>query len=104
MDSLAFQLLQAKGQGVLMRRGSQLPDSDEATTRDGNIWTDLPFLVSDMTSYWTNDYVTMSLSQRLNLASFLAKLACIGLNNDRLSGIALIVLEMLWRQGDQLAI
>lgn len=93
MDSLAFQLLQAKGQGVLMRRGSQVTDAEEAITSDGSIWTDLPFLVPDMTSYWIHDYAKMSASQRLNLASFLAKLACIGLNNDRLSGIALIVLR-----------
>jgi hypothetical protein len=90
MDSLAFQLLQTKAQGVLMGRGLQI---EEAITSDGKIWTDLPFLFPDMTSYWINDYAKMSASHRLNLSSSLAKLASVGLNNDRLSGIALILLR-----------
>lgn len=101
MDRLAFQVIQAKEQGVLVR-GTQVTDTQdaatlettlEAITPDGKIWTDLPFLVPDMTAYWVTGYAKMSAEQRLNFAAFLAKLASVGLNDDRLSGIALIVLR-----------
>jgi hypothetical protein len=96
-DRLAFQVIQAKEQGVLTKctPGNDVEEEavpTEAMTSDGRIWTDLPFFVQDMTDYWVRYSAMMTAEQRLNFATFLAKLTSVGLIDDRLSGIALIVL------------
>lgn len=70
-------------------------DRTQATTSDGSrIWTDLPFLVADMTSHWAGDCATMSSAQRLSGAQFLALLAAAGAApDDAMCGIALMVLR-----------
>ena len=90
-DTLAFQVLQAREQGALVRW-----DPDGATTArttDGRIWTDLRFLASDMINFWNHDFATLSAIQRLNFASFLAKFASVSLEENKFSCIALIVLR-----------
>jgi hypothetical protein len=44
-----------------------------------------------MTEYWINDCAEMDLKQRLNTASFLAKLTSTRITNDRLCQIALVL-------------
>ncbi|KAL2126358.1 hypothetical protein VTI74DRAFT_1125 [Chaetomium olivicolor] len=113
LDRLALHVIQAREQGVLARisktsdskgQGSQGGAGDETTTEGerlqavtsdgGRIWTDLPFLVRDMTAHWTNDCAAMSSSQRLSGAQFLALLAAAGAAaDDALCGIALVLLR-----------
>ncbi|RHZ52988.1 DUF3632 domain-containing protein [Aspergillus thermomutatus] len=64
---------------------------DIARTPDGAVWNDLPFLDTDMTDFWVNDCVAMGAKQRLNAASFLAKLASTRVAKDRLCQIALLL-------------
>jgi hypothetical protein len=97
MDRLAFQVVQAQAQGTLSRHCTtsegKRTDREHAFTRDGKIWADLPFFVHDMTSFWIADCASMQPTNRLNLATFLAKLASVGVLDDRLCGIALITLR-----------
>lgn len=92
-DRLALQILQAREQGALTRQNPDHSTTDSASTSDGVIWIDLPYLVSDMTEFWAANYATMSGSQRLNISAFLARLASVGVAGDRLCGIALMVLR-----------
>ena len=92
-DRLAFQIVQAREQGVLLRHDSVERSTEPASTVEGIIWTDLPFLVPDMTGFWIQGCASMSGAQRVNFASFLAKLASVSLANDKLCGIALIVMR-----------
>ncbi|KGO71454.1 Protein of unknown function DUF3632 [Penicillium italicum] len=48
---------------------------DIARITEGTVWNDLPFLVTDMTNHWINNCGPLSGTQRLNFASYLAKLA-----------------------------
>lgn len=92
LDRLIVQILQARELGRLRRTSSAdtgVPAA--ASTSDGVIWADLPFLVPDMTEFWIRDWSTMSSSNLLGFSTFLAKLASIGVCNDRLSGIGLIL-------------
>lgn len=93
LDRLAFQVMQAREQGALSRQSSGPHAIERAVTSGGIIWTDLPFLVSDMTEFWIKDCAVMDAAQRLNFATFLAKLASVGLASDKLCSIALIVLR-----------
>jgi hypothetical protein len=54
----------------------------EATTTEGRIWTDLPFLVSDMSHHWQQDHPALNSQQRLSFAKFLAKLAAASVGRD----------------------
>lgn len=91
-DRLVVQIIQTQQQGALKRRsGIDGNAAVVATTSDGLIWTDLPFFVSDMTRFWTNDWVAMSAANRINFASFVAKLASVGITEDKLCGIALSI-------------
>ncbi|OQE42165.1 hypothetical protein PENCOP_c004G06906 [Penicillium coprophilum] len=64
---------------------------DIARTPDGTVWNDLPFLATDTTECWINSYAEMDSKQRLNAASFLAKLASTRIANDQLCQIALAI-------------
>ncbi|KAB5511573.1 hypothetical protein GE09DRAFT_1047543 [Coniochaeta sp. 2T2.1] len=106
---LALSIIQIREQGVLIRgsephsfKGSPTaPDQyseDETslarTSDSARIWTDLPFLVEDMTAHWTNSHATLSSAQRLSGAQFLSHMAAAGaVEDDALCGIALIVLR-----------
>lgn len=57
--------------------------------RGGTLWTDMPLLVSDITGFWVNEFASLSGVQRLNLASFVAKLVSARVACDRLSVIGL---------------
>ena len=92
-DRLVVQILQAREQGALVRCRLDGNTIDTASTADGVIWTDLPYLVPDMTSFWIKGCGSMSAAQRLNLASFLAKLASISLVHDKLCVLALVILR-----------
>ena len=113
LHRLALSIIQIREQGVLVLESkiagiAANPDTapDEhrrnlegkmsiAEASDGtHIWTNLPFLVDDMTTHWTNHCATLSSAQRLTGAQFLTHLAAAGaVDNDALSGIALIVLR-----------
>lgn len=89
LDRLVVQILQAREVGPL-RRASP---ADTASTSDGVIWADLPFLVPDMTFFWLEDWARMSADNRLGLSTFLAKLASVGVCRDRLCSIGLMLLR-----------
>lgn len=92
-DRLIVQILFARELGVLLRKGENMEIVEEAVTRDGKIYRDLPFLVGDMTDYWIRESGSMSTNQRQNFASFLAKLSAAGVADDKLCGCALIILR-----------
>ncbi|KND92307.1 hypothetical protein TOPH_02913 [Tolypocladium ophioglossoides CBS 100239] len=83
-DRFAFEILRCRGLGRLTRPA-------ESSYTDSFSWEDLPFLVTDMTGFWINHCARMTVTQRLNFAHFLAKLASAGLDNDGLFRIALIL-------------
>ena len=89
MDRLVLQLPRAREQGYLKKQ-NQDGLVITASTSDGIIWADLPFLVTDMTNFWQKDCASMSAAQRLNHATFLAKLASIGIS-DKICGVALLL-------------
>lgn len=90
-DKLVLDVLRTKGRGPLMRPAPSGCGVDIARTPVGALWNDLPFFVTDMTDFWVNDCAKMEVKQRLNFASFLAKLASTRLDKDRLCQIALLV-------------
>jgi hypothetical protein len=89
-DRLALQIVQAREQGLLIQYDKGSDGLAQATTADGNVWTDLPFLVPDMTRYWLEGHTGLSSAQRLSFSKFLAKLASSGVGiDDGLCRIAL---------------
>lgn len=89
LDRLVVQILQAREIGPLQRPADAGGSTTTATTSDGVIWTDLPFLVPDMTWFWLEDWAAMRADNRLAFSTFLAKLASVGVCRDRLSSIGL---------------
>lgn len=89
-DRWVLDVLRVRGRGPLTRHAPSA-GFDIARTADGTVWNDLPFLATDMTEYWINDCAAMDSKQRLNAASFLAKLASTRIANDRLCQIALVL-------------
>ncbi|KAE8313559.1 hypothetical protein BDV41DRAFT_536237 [Aspergillus transmontanensis] len=87
-DRWVLDILRTRGRGPLTRPAPGA-GIDIARTPDGTVWNDLPFLATDMTECWINDCAAMDSKQRLNAASFLAKLASTRIANDRLCQIAL---------------
>ncbi|KAJ5435864.1 Protein of unknown function DUF3632 [Penicillium cf. griseofulvum] len=101
-EGLILDIIRIQGIGPLTRRVRGDYGVDIARTAEGStLWNDLPFLVTDMTNFWNSDFPTMSGAHRLNLATFLAKLASTRVSNDRLCQIALILFRNLFeeRQG-----
>ena len=91
-DRLALQIVHMREQGPLVRDSpGEGAVKAAAATSDGHVWTDLPFLVSDMAQYWVQDHAAMSSPRRLRFAKFLAKLASAGVGRDDglCTGIAL---------------
>ncbi|KAJ5447645.1 Protein of unknown function DUF3632 [Penicillium cf. griseofulvum] len=88
-DRLVLDIVQTRGRGPLTRKAGV--GIDIARTLDGTVWNDMPFLATDMIECWIHDYASMDSKQRLNSASFLAKLASTRIANDRLCQIALVI-------------
>jgi hypothetical protein len=98
LDRLALQIIQSREQGTLAvttNSGNLGIAAAVAVTSEGyRIWTDLPFLVQDMTAHWIHNCAVMSSAERLSGAQFLALLAAAGTAaDDALCGIALVVLR-----------
>ncbi|RDW70542.1 DUF3632 domain-containing protein [Aspergillus mulundensis] len=98
-DSMVLDILRIKGKGPLSRPVRGVLGVDVARTKDGTLWNDLPFFVSDMVDFWINGFVTMSVSQRVNLSTFLAKLASTRICKDRLCQIALFLFRATLENG-----
>ncbi|KAB8231849.1 DUF3632 domain-containing protein [Aspergillus alliaceus] len=90
-DRLVLDVLRIRGRGPLARPVRGLYGIDIARTPVGAIWNDLPYFVDGMTEHWVNECASLDASQRLNFASFLAKLASTRIDKDRLCQIALIL-------------
>lgn len=98
-DRLVRLVLQARELGVLKRMRKTVVDEketevEEAITSDGRMWCDLPFLVGDLKIAWEETMVSgVSTWKRENLAAFIAKLAGLGVCDDKLTGCGLSVMR-----------
>ncbi|KAL4723035.1 hypothetical protein ACLX1H_010276 [Fusarium chlamydosporum] len=95
-DRLVLDIIRIQGLGVLTRPASGCYGIDVARTTDGTLWADLPFLVTDMTKFWVDNCATLPGSERLNFASFLAKLASTRVSKDRMCQVGLILLRSVF--------
>jgi hypothetical protein len=99
-DGLVSQVLQTREMGVLSAKlggrkdkgVGEIPEMDVATTSDGNIWSDLPFLVQEIRVAWTIS-TSFPVVQRHNLSAFIARLAGIGVCNPELCLVAIWILR-----------
>ncbi|KAK5658026.1 hypothetical protein OQA88_2581 [Cercophora sp. LCS_1] len=90
LDRLILEVIRVREHGPLVREDVNDNGLADAATSDGNAWTDLPFLIPDMTGYWLQNHAAMSSAQRLSFSKFLAGLASSGVGrDDGLCGIAL---------------
>ncbi|KGO45079.1 Protein of unknown function DUF3632 [Penicillium expansum] len=89
-DKWILDILRTRGRGPLTRPAPG-GGIDIARTTNGTVWNDLPFLATDMTEFWINNCAEMDSKQRLNAATFLAKLASTRVANDQLCQIALLL-------------
>jgi hypothetical protein len=55
------------------------------------IWSDLPYLVQDVNKVWLEDSLNMSTDHRCNFASWIARLAAVGVCGDAFTGCALVL-------------
>ncbi|USP79916.1 hypothetical protein yc1106_07190 [Curvularia clavata] len=101
-DRLVLDILRIQGLGTLRRASPGLYGTDIARTAEGELWVDLPFLVTDMTAFWVDNCASMSGMHRLNFASFLAKLASTRVSKDRLCQIVLILFRSTFEEGRDL--
>ncbi|KAI8942249.1 hypothetical protein NX059_000330 [Plenodomus lindquistii] len=90
-DRLVLDIVRIQGFGPLTRPVTGNYGIDIARTIDGTVWNDLPFLAKDMTEFWVNNCATLKNAQRLNLASFLAKLASTRVSKDQICQIGLVL-------------
>ncbi|CAE7194696.1 hypothetical protein CFE70_007434 [Pyrenophora teres f. teres 0-1] len=97
-DRLVLDIVRIQGLGPLTRPVSGNYGIDIARTIEGTLWNDLPFLVTDMTGFWTNDCAILSAAQRLNLSSFVAKLASSRVAKDRFCQIALLLFRSTFEE------
>jgi len=101
-DRLVLNIVRTQGLGPLTRPVSGLYGIDIARTVEGTLWNDLPFLATDMTDFWINNCAPLSGTQRLNFASFLAKLASTRVNKDRTCQVALVLFTSTFEVGRDL--
>ncbi|KAJ5794186.1 hypothetical protein N7457_000785 [Penicillium paradoxum] len=101
-DRLVLDILRIQGKGPLTRPVKGVYGIDIARTVEGTLWNDLPFLVTDMTDLWINNGGPMSGTQRLNFASFLAKLASTRVCKDRMCQVALLIFRCLFEERQEL--
>ncbi|KAJ6177665.1 hypothetical protein N7519_008126 [Penicillium mononematosum] len=95
-EGIVLDILRIQGIGPLTRPTRGAYGIDIARTVDGTLWNDLPFLVGDMTNFWINHGASMSGTQRLNFATFLAKLASTRVAKDRLCQVVLLIFRTLF--------
>ncbi|KNG90485.1 hypothetical protein ANOM_001220 [Aspergillus nomiae NRRL 13137] len=89
-DRLANQILHARGMGVLSRRNKASGVEEEASTSDGKIWVDLPFLAQEFQAAWkTAD--KLPARQRHNLSAFIARISAWGICDPELFVCALSI-------------
>jgi hypothetical protein len=100
-DTLVLDILRIQGLGPLTRP-APFQGVDMARTTDGALWTDLPFLVPDMVQYWVEHSGALSSAQRLNFATFLAKLASARVCKDRVSQIGLHIFRYALEEAREL--
>ena len=92
-DRLVAQVLFARSLGTLRRTTTTGTEKEEAITSDGaRIWTDLPYLVTDLREAWLNSS-NLSPAHRHNLAAFTARLTALGICDADLSVCALWLLR-----------
>ncbi|KAK8022658.1 hypothetical protein PG993_013425 [Apiospora rasikravindrae] len=103
-DRLVLDVVRIQGLGPLTRPAAGNYGIDIARTVEGTLWNDLPFLATDMTGFWIESCATVSGAQRLNLASFLAKLASARVGRDRMSQIALVLFRSMFEERRDLCI
>ncbi|OAA34373.1 hypothetical protein BBO_09210 [Beauveria brongniartii RCEF 3172] len=101
-DGLALDIIRIQGLGTLTRPVQGVYGIDVARTVEGTLWGDLPFLVTDMTDFWNTNCASLSGIQRLNLASFLAKLASTRISKDGMCQIALILFRATFEEEREL--
>ncbi|RMZ67215.1 cytochrome P450 [Pyrenophora seminiperda CCB06] len=101
-DGLVLDIVRIQGLGPLTRPVSGNFGIDIARTVEGTLWNDLPFLVTDMTEFWTNECATMSTAHRLNFSSFLAKLASTRVGKDKVCQIALLLFHATFEETREL--
>jgi hypothetical protein len=90
-DRLVAQVQHVREMGNLSRR-NETGEEEIATTSDGNIWSDLPFLVEEVQSAWKASGTLPSV-ERHNLSAFVARLASVGVRDPDLGVVALWVLR-----------
>lgn len=103
-DRLVLDILRIQGLGPLTRPASGNYGIHIARTVEGTLWNDLPYLVTDMTHFWIQNCATMSGAQRLNCATFLAKLASTRVSKDRMCQIALVLFRSTFEEVRELRI
>jgi hypothetical protein len=103
-DRLVNQVLHAREMGVLSWKkieplkageGEEEEHDQEteiATTSNGNIWADLPFLVDEVQAAWKMS-MNFPLVERHNLSAFIARLASVGVCDPELGIVALWILR-----------
>jgi hypothetical protein len=98
-DRLVLDIIRIQGLGPLTRPVSgNYGIVDIARTVEGTLWNDLPFLATDMTDFWITNCATLSRVQRLNFASFLAKLASTRASNHKVCQIALVLFRSTFEE------
>ncbi|KGO54332.1 Protein of unknown function DUF3632 [Penicillium expansum] len=101
-DHLVLDILRIQGMGPLTRPVRGHFGIDIARMTEGTVWNDLPFLVTDMTDFWINNCRPLSGTQRLNFASYLAKLASTRVCKDRMCQVALIIFRCTFEERKEL--
>jgi hypothetical protein len=86
-DRLVAQVQHARDMGNLSRK-NEVGEEEVATTSDGNIWSDLPFLVEEVQSAWKASS-TFPPVEHHNLSAFVARLASVGVRDPDLGVVAL---------------
>ncbi|KAF2495015.1 hypothetical protein BU16DRAFT_562638 [Lophium mytilinum] len=93
-DRLATEVILAR------ELGSLESDEHSAVTEDGNIWSDLPYIVQDMDAFWQSKHQGMSVDECCNLAAFMARLVALGVRAPELCICALRVFGVVLEDGD----
>jgi hypothetical protein len=97
-DRLVSQVLHIREMGVLSRKmeppkeGEVDQETEIATTADGNIWSDLPFLVHEVRAAWKMS-TNLPPIERHNLSAFVARLASVGVRDPELGLVAIWILR-----------
>ena len=95
-DRLVGMVMWAREFGTLRRITTGVEGGEEAVTGDGGgkrIWSDLPFLVGDLTETWEGKGMGMSAKHRRDFAAFTARCVALGVGGVEMAGCALWVLK-----------